>query len=196
MSFEQPKYASHSRPSKNFNTLAISHTLTPCWVNSHNVRCKKLCTKTFIENGRNCNWLRKQAHFDQFKKQVPKSKTRLPLYIEVILPEFSRITETYVLLLLEPNQKLGSLLTWHKICPILLGFEIGPHTIQILGRVKVDMKALIALMVKKFRHAFQKHWDDDKLMQVLHTHSKNFGTIHYHLRPPSQFQIPSQQICA
>jgi hypothetical protein len=61
----------------------------------------------------------------------------------------------------------------------------------------VDMKALIAQMVKEFGHAFQKYWDDDKWiykMQVLQTHAKNFGTIHYQLRHPSHFQVPSQQI--
>jgi len=36
---------------------------------------------------------------------------------------------------------------------------MGSLTIQILRRVKVDMKALMA---KKFGHAFQKHWDENK----------------------------------
>jgi hypothetical protein len=174
MSFDQPKYSGYSRPSKSFKTLAVSHTVTPCWDNTHSARFKKCCMKTLIGNGRNFNWLPKQVHFDQFQKQVPACKTWLPLYIDVILPELSLIMETFVLLLPEPSQKLGSLLTWHIICPIILGYEIGSHTIQILGRVKVDMKALIALMVKKFGHAFQKHWDGDKWiykMQVLHTHT-------------------------
>jgi hypothetical protein len=173
MFFDQPKYASHLRSSKSFNTLAVSHIVTPCWDNTHSVRFKKPCTETFIGNWGNCNWLPKHVHFDQFQKHVPKSKTRLLLYIDVILPEFSLNAEKFVLLLLEPIQKLGLFLTWHKICPIILGFEIGSHTIQTLGCVKVDMKALIALMVKIFGHAFKKHWDDDKWiykMQVLHTY--------------------------
>jgi len=170
MAYDQPMYASHSRPPKSFNTLAVNHTITSCWDNTHSVRLKKHCTKAFTANERNCNWLPKQVHFDQFRKQVPKIKTRLPLYIDVILPELPFITETFVLLLLEPRQKLGSLLTWYKVCHIILGFEMGSLTIQILRRVKVDMKALMA---KKFGHAFQKHWDENKWiykMQVLHTH--------------------------
>jgi hypothetical protein len=156
---------------------------------------KKYCTETFIGNGLNYNWLPKQLHIDQLKKQVPKSKTGLPLYINAFLSELSLITETFVILL-KNQAKNWARSSPDKICRIITEFEIGFHTIQILVRLRVDMKALIALMVKKFEHAFQKNWDDDKWiykMQVLHTHAKNFGTIHYHLRHPTQFQIPSQQ---
>jgi hypothetical protein len=30
-------------------------------------------------------------------------------------------------------------------------------------------------------------------MYIFHTHTKSFGTIHYQLRHPSQFQKPSQK---
>ena len=63
----------------------------------------------------------------------------MPQYINIIQAisqEFFLITENFVFLLLIPVQKLGTLITRHKVRPTVLGFGVRAHIIQILGCVE------------------------------------------------------------
>jgi hypothetical protein len=61
---------------------------------------------------------------------------------------------------------------------------------------KVGIMPLLACEVEYLGHAFQSHRQKIKRIQrvqILNNHTKNFGTVPYQLRLPSQFQKPAQQ---
>jgi len=80
---------------------------------------------------------RKGSIFTNLKN--PKNTICLPRYIDVIHgvgQQFLPIVKNFVFYLLIPDRKLGSFTTWHKVCPIVLGFGLVAHIIQIVSRVE------------------------------------------------------------
>jgi len=133
------------------NRLPILHKLTPSRDNNYRIWFKKHGPEHLVANGRYFNGWSKVVHLDQFQKQIRKSTAFLPKYIDVVhavdqqfLPIFKKI----VFFPLLPDQKLASLITRPKACPIVLGFGMRTHIIQIVGKVEeVGMVPLLACEV-------------------------------------------------
>jgi hypothetical protein len=95
-----------------FNSLSVSHAVTPSRDNIYSVRFQEHGSENLIANGRYFDSLPKGVNVDHFQKQFPERTTCLHQYINVVLAlgqELFLIVEGFTSLLLMPFQKLGSL---------------------------------------------------------------------------------------
>jgi hypothetical protein len=100
------------QPLKTYNRLVVSHTVPISKDNTYSIWDHKHCPENLLENGRYYS-LPIGVHLNQFQKQIPKHTACLPQHMDVIHAvgkQFILIVESFVLLLLVPNKKLGSLI--------------------------------------------------------------------------------------
>jgi len=96
---------------KSLNRLAIPHTVAPSWDNTYRIRFLSHSQEHLFANRRYCDSLPKGVHLDHFQKQIPKSTTCLPQYIDVV-------------------HSVGQ-----QFFPIVKNFVLPPHTRPKIGIV-------------------------------------------------------------